>query len=350
MAGDLEIRAALANVSLAEFPEGITSKRAYELKEGEKGVYDLHFNYPLASQHWIIKEQLAKLPVKVNLHQRVRRHQVQSGIKGLPNIRNVIAIGSGKGGVGKSTIAVGLAQALLAEGAKVGLLDADIYGPSIPTMLGIFDKPTSPDGKSMDPIDVAGLKTISIGYLTEPDTPMIWRGPIVTNTLKQLLFETNWGELDFLVVDLPPGTGDTQLTLAQNIPVSASIVVTTPQNVAVADAQKAIRMFERVNIHVLGIVENMSAYCCPNCGHSLAIFSEGGGEYLASKYDNELLGKIPLDPRICKALDEGLSLHQQVTDQFEKFQILARRIASKLASRPIDFTAKMPSVEVTNLT
>lgn len=319
------------------------------------------FNYANKSQHTSLCKRISAClseldlpPFSLRIESHIKRHQIQSGAKGIANIKNIIAIGSGKGGVGKSTVAVNLARAWSQEGARVGLLDADIYGPSIPTMLGIHERPTSPDGKTMTPLKSGDLQAMSIGFLTEQDTPMIWRGPIVTNTLKQLLSETNWGDLDYLIIDLPPGTGDTQLTLAQNIPVSGAIIVTTPQNVALADARKAIRMFEKVNIHTLGIIENMSYFTCPYCQQTSHIFQKDGGNTLSENYMVNLLGNIPLNEQICHSMDKGTWL-QNIRDEnqhpylFEYYQKIARKASALLSKQPIDFTAKMPSVEIKSL-
>lgn len=324
------------------------------------GVH-IKFHYVNKSQHQRLLAQVTDCltainvpPIHLSIESQVKRHQVQSNTRGIANIKNIIAIGSGKGGVGKSTIAVNLARALSQEGASVGLLDADIYGPSIPTMLGIHERPTSPDGKTMTPLKSGDINAMSIGFLTQADTPMIWRGPIVTNTLKQLLSETNWGELDYLVIDLPPGTGDTQLTLAQHIPVSGAIIVTTPQNVALADAKKAIRMFEKVNICILGVVENMSHFVCRHCQQLSHIFQAQGGSRLAKDYMVNLLGEIPLDERICQAMDRGTSLQHIHHEQneppvFTYYQKIARKVSAVLSQQPIDFTAKLPKVEIRNL-
>ncbi len=231
-------------------------------------------------------------------------HAVQRGLKVMPNVRNIVAVASGKGGVGKSTVAVNLALALSAEGARVGMLDADIYGPSQPTMLGISGRPESMDGKTMEPLENHGIQANSIGFLVDPDQPMVWRGPMVTNALQQLLTQTNWNDLDYLVVDMPPGTGDIQLTLAQQVPVTGVVIVTTPQDIALLDAKKGLKMFEKVGVPILGIVENMAVHVCSQCGHAEHIFGSGGAEQMARQYEVELLGSLPLDirsaPRICR--------------------------------------------------
>ncbi|MGR9015182.1 MAG: iron-sulfur cluster carrier protein ApbC, partial [Gammaproteobacteria bacterium] len=243
--------------------------------------------------------------VSVDVTVKIVSHAVQQALKPQPNVKNIIAVASGKGGVGKSTTAVNLALALAAEGANVGILDADIYGPSIPMMLGLSGYPESKDNKTMMPKIAYGIQTISIGYLVEADQAMIWRGPMVTTALQQLLKDTNWDNLDYLVIDLPPGTGDIQLTLSQQIPVSGAIIVTTPQDIALIDAQRGLGMFEKVNVPVLGLVENMSMHICSNCGHEEAIFGKGGGLAMAERNRIEFLGSLPLDINIRQFADSG---------------------------------------------
>ena len=280
----------------------------------------------------------------------IKAHAVQKSLKPMENIKNVIAVASGKGGVGKSTIAVNLALALLAEGARTGILDADIYGPSQPTMLGIKGQPESKDGKTLEPIENHGLQIMSIGFLIEEDTPMIWRGPMVTQALEQLLNDTNWRDLDYLVVDLPPGTGDVQLTLAQKIPVSGAVIVTTPQNIALLDARKGVKMFEKVDVPLLGIVENMSLHICEKCGHKEPIFGSGGGEQMAKDYDVRLLGRLPLDSSICEQTDEGMP--PVIADPDGRiagiYREIARNTAGQLAARSKDYSAKFPKIVIQN--
>jgi ATP-binding protein involved in chromosome partitioning len=267
---------------------------------------------------------------------RIPTHAVQPNLSPLPNVRNLIAVGSGKGGVGKSTVAVNLALALAADGARVGVLDADIYGPSVPLMLGLTGRPDSPDGKTIEPMRAHGVEAMSIGLLVDTDTPMIWRGPMATSALTQLLHETRWGDLDYLVVDLPPGTGDIQLTLAQKIPVAGAVIVTTPQEVATLDARKALKMFEKVGVHVLGLVENMAVHTCANCGHAEHLFGQGGGERMASEYGIPLLGSLPLAIAIREQGDAGRPIVASAPESVAAHAYIttARRLAGELAKRP----------------
>src|SRR3954470_24036386 len=269
---------------------------------GDEVSLEIELGYPGKSQYEPIRRQITQAlksagasAVSVKVGSKVVAHAVQRGVKLVPGIKNIIAVASGKGGVGKSTTAVNLAVALAAEGATVGMLDADIYGPSQPLMLGITGRPTSRDGKSMEPMEGHGVQAMSVGFLIEADTPMVWRGPMVTQALEQLLSETKWRDLDYLVVDLPPGTGDIQLTLAQKVPVTGAVIVTTPQDIALVDARKGLKMFEKVGIPILGIVENMAIHICSNCGHAEHIFGSGGGERMCKDYDVEFLGSLPLD-------------------------------------------------------
>ncbi|TVP82877.1 iron-sulfur cluster carrier protein ApbC [Thioalkalivibrio sp.] len=286
----------------------------------------------------------------VTISSRVVSHAVQKSLKPMAGIKNIIAVASGKGGVGKSTTAVNLALALAAEGGKVGILDADIYGPSQPRMLGITDKPESKDGKSMEPLRKYGLQAMSIGFLIEEDTPMIWRGPMVTQALEQLLRDTNWEDLDYLVVDLPPGTGDIQLTLSQKIPVSGAVIVTTPQDIALLDARKGLKMFEKVDVPVLGIVENMSIHICSKCGHEEYIFGQGGGEKMATDYSVDLLGALPLDISIREQADGGEPTVVRSPDSriAEIYREIARRTGAKLAETSKDYSGKFPSIVIKN--
>ena len=293
-------------------------------------------------------EGLTELSVDICV--RILSHAVQKALKPQPNIRNIIAVASGKGGVGKSTTTVNLALALASEGARVGILDADIYGPSIPTMMGLEGRPDTSDNKTLLPKVAYGLQTMSIGYLVEPNQAMIWRGPIATNTLQQLLRDTKWDNLDYLFIDLPPGTGDIQLTLAQQIPVSGAIIVTTPQDIALIDAQRGLAMFEKVNVPVLGIVENMSIHICSACGHAEAIFGEGGGVAMSQKNKVDFLGALPLDIAIRQDADSGRPT--VVSDPegrtSELYKEIARKTAAKLALTTKDYSSRFPSITIQN--
>lgn len=301
-----------------------------------------------------LRQKLATLAgignIQLDISINIAAHSVQKALKPLPNVKNIIAVASGKGGVGKSTTSVNLALALVAEGAKVGILDADIYGPSIPTMLGLSGQPETLDGKMLLPKISFGVQTISIGYLVDPDQPMIWRGPMVTGALQQLLTQTHWSDLDYLIIDLPPGTGDIQLTLAQQIPVSGAVIVTTPQDIALIDAQRGIGMFEKVNVPILGLVENMSIHICGNCGHEEAIFGKGGGLAMAEKNNIELLGSLPLDISIRQQADSGRPTVAAEPDSraAEMYKAIARKMAAKLAMRARDYSNKFPNIVIQN--
>jgi len=270
------------------------------------------------------------------VEQRINAHAVQPGLSPAPRVRNVIAVGSGKGGVGKSTTAVNLALALHLDGARVGILDADVYGPSIPAMLGLSGKPESPDNKSIEPMRAFGIEAMSIGFLVDAETPMIWRGPMATSALTQLFTDTLWGDLDYLLIDLPPGTGDIQLTLAQKIPVAGAVIVTTPQDIATLDAKKALKMFQKVEVPVLGIVENMALHVCSNCGHEEHLFGEGGGQRMAEQYGVPLLGSLPLDIAIREQGDAGQPVMVAAPGSAvaEAYLQTARAMAAQLALRP----------------
>ena len=301
-----------------------------------------------------VKTRLAALDggsgIDVEVGWEIESHSVQKNLKPMENIKNVLAVASGKGGVGKSTTAINLALALSAEGAMVGILDADIYGPSQPRMLGISGQPKSQDGKSLEPMESHGLQAMSIGFLIDEETPMIWRGPMVTQALEQLLNDTCWRNLDYLVVDLPPGTGDVQLTLAQKIPVSGAIIVTTPQDIALLDARKGLKMFRKVEVPVLGVVENMSLHICSECGHEEPIFGTGGGESLARENEVELLGTLPLDKRIREDTDSGRPIVMAHPDDRISliYRDVARRAAAKLALHSRDYSAKFPRIVIQN--
>jgi ATP-binding protein involved in chromosome partitioning len=289
------------------------------------------------------------LPVALTVGSDIRAHAVQRQLKPLETIRNVVAVASGKGGVGKSTVAVNLALAWAAAGARVGLLDADIYGPSQPIMLGLGgQRPVSVDGKRIRPLAAHGIVAMSIGMLIDADQPMVWRGPMATQALTQLLNDTDWGTLDYLVVDMPPGTGDIQLTLSQRVPLAGAVIVTTPQEIALADARKGLKMFEKVAVPVLGIVENMSLHVCTNCGHAESIFGEGGGERLAAEANTELLGRLPLDSRIRAEADGGRPTAVAAPDspRGKAFREFARRTAVALAGRARDRSSAFPKIVV----
>jgi ATP-binding protein involved in chromosome partitioning len=318
---------------------------------------EIELGYPGRSQFEPIRrEVIAALKqagagnVSVGVSSKVVSHSVQRGVKLVPGIKNIVAVASGKGGVGKSTTAVNLALALAAEGAAVGVLDADIYGPSQPTMLGIAGRPESKDGKSLEPMMGHGLQAISIGFLIDVDTPMVWRGPMVTQALEQLLKDTRWRDLDYLVVDLPPGTGDIQLTLAQKVPVTGAVIVTTPQDIALIDARKGLKMFEKVGIPILGVVENMSTHICPKCGHESHIFGTGGAERMCKDYGTELLGQLPLDESIREQADSGKPTVVSDPDgkAAEIYRRIARRCAVKIAESQRDMTSKFPNIVVQN--
>ncbi len=286
---------------------------------------------------------------EVELATRITAHSVQSNLKPIPGIKNIIAIASGKGGVGKSTVAANIALALAAEGASVGVLDADIYGPSQPQMLGLSgERPTSEDGKTMAPLIGHGLQVMSIGFLVDPDQPMIWRGPMVTSALNQLINQTQWQDLDYLIVDMPPGTGDVQLTLSQQVPVSGAVIVTTPQNIATLDARKGLAMFQKVKIPVLGVIENMSTHICSSCGHEEAIFGAGGAEQMVTDFDIPLLGQLPLDARIREQTDGGTPtvISDPDSEAAIVYRNMAIRVAAAQAAQRTDYSSKFGTIVV----
>jgi ATP-binding protein involved in chromosome partitioning len=279
----------------------------------------------------------------------IAAHAVQRPLKPIPGVSNIVAVASGKGGVGKSTVAVNLALAWAAAGARVGMLDADIYGPSQPLMLGLQgQRPAAPDGKHLEPLVAHGIRAMSIGFLVDPAQAVVWRGPMATSALTQLLSDTNWGELDYLVVDLPPGTGDVQLTLAQRVPVSGAVIVTTPQDIALADARKGIAMFAKVAIPVLGVVENMSLHVCSQCGHVEHIFGAGGGGRLAGESGVELLGELPLDAAVRAEADSGRPtvVAAPGTPRARAFTEMARHVAGALARQGRDRRGAFPQIGV----
>ncbi len=301
-----------------------------------------------------VRERVAEVEgvgsATVEVSWEIKAHSVQKSLKPIDSVKNIIAVASGKGGVGKSTTAVNLALALSAEGARVGILDADIYGPSQPRMLGISGQPESKDGTSLEPMNSYDLQAMSIGFLIEEETPMIWRGPMVTQALEQLLNDTNWSDLDYLVIDLPPGTGDTQLTLAQKVPVSGAIIVTTPQDIALLDARKGLKMFQKVEVPVLGIVENMSTHICSNCGHEEHIFGQGGGAAMSEQYGIDLLGALPLELHIREETDSGKPsvVAQPDSRASEIYREIARKTAAKLSLQAKDYASKFPRIVIQN--
>ena len=337
----------------------VTSRSAKNIRiDGADVSVDIELGYPAKSQMDHLRRlaiaRLRAIPgvgnVSVSVSQKIVSHAVQRGVKLLPGVKNIIAVASGKGGVGKSTTAVNLALALAAEGATVGLLDADIYGPSQPQMLGITGRPESPDGKSLSPMTAYGIQAMSIGFLIDVETPMVWRGPMVTSALEQLLTETRWDDVDYLVIDMPPGTGDIQLTLAQKVPVTGAVIVTTPQDIALLDARKGLKMFEKVGIPILGIVENMSLHTCSKCGHEEHIFGEGGGARMAADYNLDVLGSLPLAMQIREQADSGKPTVVSDPDGrvAEIYRDIARRVAVKIADKAKDMSAKFPSIVVQN--
>ena len=331
---------------------------AFELeRRGDVWHVTIEVGFPLAASGGALTDALrlhcaAALegaPLEVSITSLIVAHAVQHGLKPLPGVHNVLAVASGKGGVGKSTVAVNFALALKAEGAKVGLLDADIYGPSQPRMLGLVGrKPETRDGKLLEPLVAHGIEAMSIGFLVDEQQPMAWRGPMVTSALNQLLTQTRWGDLDYLVVDMPPGTGDIQLTLAQRVPVSGAVIVTTPQDIALADARKGLEMFQKVHVPVLGVVENMSLHICSRCGHEEHIFGEHGGRNLSEQYDVPLLGSLPLDRRIREETDQGKPTvaADPKGPLARAFTEAALRAAGELAARAKDYSRLFPNITV----
>ena len=354
------IRAALALVIDPNTQKDLVTTKAIKQIQMNQGTASVtvELGYPAQSQLSLIgdlvKQALAGLSaverVEVQVSSKIVAHTAQRGIKLMPNVKNIIAVASGKGGVGKSTTAVNLALALAAEGAAVGLLDADIYGPSQPMMMGIAGKPESADGKTMEPLENYGVQVSSIGFMIDPDSPMVWRGPMVTQALQQLLELTNWRDLDYLIVDMPPGTGDIQLTLSQKVPVTGAVIVTTPQDIALLDARKGLKMFEKVGIPILGIVENMSTHVCSNCGHHEAIFGAGGGEKMCAEYGVDFLGGLPLTMAIREQADSGKPTVVADPDGevARIYKAIARKVAIKVAEKAKDMSSKFPTITVQN--
>jgi len=323
-------------------------------------AFDVELGYPAKSLVPELRRQLVAAAkgvagvdnVSVNITTKVIAHAVQRGVQLLPQVKNIIAVASGKGGVGKSTTAANLALALAAEGASVGVLDADIYGPSQPMMLGINRRPESDDGKTMEPLENYGVQVMSIGFLVDQDEAMIWRGPMATQALEQLLRQTNWKDLDYLIIDMPPGTGDIQLTLSQRVPMTGAVIVTTPQDIALLDAKKGIKMFEKVGVPILGIVENMAAHVCSNCGHVEHIFGADGGKKMAAEYNMDYLGALPLDMSIRLQADSGKPtvVADPDGDVAKIYKKVARDVAVKIAQQAKDFSSKFPTISISKNT
>ena len=339
----------------------VSTKAVKNLQTQDGDVsFDVELGYPAKSQMPALRKALIAAAkgvagvdnVSINMSMKITAHAVQRGVQLLPQVKNIIAVASGKGGVGKSTTAVNLALALAAEGAKVGILDADIYGPSQPMMMGVEGRPESADGQTMEPLENYGVQVISIGFLVDRDEAMIWRGPMATQALEQLLRQTNWKDLDYLIVDMPPGTGDIQLTLSQRVPLTGAVIVTTPQDIALLDARKGIKMFEKVGVPILGIVENMAVYCCPNCGHTEHIFGADGGKNMAAEYGMDYLGALPLNMQIRVQADSGMPTVVADPDGEISgiYKAVARQVAIKIAARAKDFSSKFPSIKISKET
>jgi len=328
--------------------------------DGGDVSFDVELGYPAKSQMAALRSGLIAAAravhgvgnVSVQMSQKITAHAVQRGVQLMPKVKNIVAVASGKGGVGKSTTAVNLALALAAEGASVGILDADVYGPSQPMMMGIEGRPESIDGQSMEPLENYGVQVMSIGFLVDTDNPMIWRGPMATQALEQLLRQTNWRDLDYLIVDMPPGTGDIQLTLSQRVPLTGAVIVTTPQDIALLDAKKGLKMFEKVGVPILGLVENMAVYCCPNCGHVEHIFGADGGKRMAAEYQVDYLGALPLNLSIRQQADSGRPT--VVADPDGEIAVIyktvARQVAVKIAAKAKDYSAKFPTISISKTT
>ncbi|MBE0473539.1 iron-sulfur cluster carrier protein ApbC [Rhodoferax sp.] len=339
----------------------VSSKAVKNLTVTDGDVaFDVTLGYPAKSQIPGFRKELIAAAksvagvanVSVNIVTNITAHAVQRGVALLPKVKNIVAVASGKGGVGKSTTAVNLALALAAEGANVGILDADIYGPSIPMMMGIEGRPESEDGQTMEPMENYGVQVMSIGFLVAQDEAMIWRGPMATQALEQLLRQTNWKDLDYLIVDMPPGTGDIQLTLSQRVPMTGAVVVTTPQDIALLDAKKGIKMFEKVGVPILGIVENMAVHVCSNCGHVEHIFGADGGKKMATEYGMDYLGALPLNMQIRLQADSGKPtvVSDPDSEVAGLYKAVARKVALSIAAKNKDFSSKFPSIKISKET
>lgn len=334
-----------------------TSKTPLKIDiQGNSITVNLMLGYPFKDNHAqntltaMLQAALPQAKIKVEIAWKVEPRAVQPGMKNIAMIKNIIAVASGKGGVGKSTTAVNIALALVAEDAKVGILDADIYGPNQPQMLGVTSRPTINDQKEMNPILRHGLQSMSIGYLIDQSTPIVWRGPMVTGALLQLLNDTKWDDLDYLIIDMPPGTGDVQLTLAQKIPVCGAVIVTTPQDVALLDARKGIEMFYKVKIPVLGVIENMSVHVCSHCGNREPIFGLGGGQKIAQEYDVALLGQLPLTKAIRAHADSGCPtvVAEPQSEHAMLYRQIAKKIAAKLSLQTKNYSTLFPNIIIEN--
>ena len=351
------IQTAIAAITLPHTQRSLGSEKA--LVSAEVRGNDLHvvlrFAYPVVHLQAALLEAIAAATgyaaanIQLHIDSNIAVHKVQQGVNTIAGVKNIIAVASGKGGVGKSTTTTNLAIALSKMGARVGVLDADIYGPSQPTMLGVADlKPEQRDGKFIPVVSESGIQTMSIGFMIDTDQAVVWRGPMVSQALQQLLFQSQWDNVDYLFIDLPPGTGDIQLTLSQKIPVTASVIVTTPQDIALLDARKAVDMFAKVNIPILGIVENMAMHVCSNCGHAEAIFGSDGGKALADKLNVPLLAQLPLSLPIRVAMDagQGAALHSKETAIADLYQQAAWQVALKVADMGRDFSGRFPKIVV----
>ncbi len=360
---EVALTAALATVIDAHTGQPYTAGRQLRnLRLGADGAvaFDIELGYPARSQFGAVRDALTTAAravagvgaVTIDVASKVIAHQVQRGVALLPGVANVIAVSSGKGGVGKSTTAVNLALALSAEGARVGLLDADIYGPSLPVMMGIAGRPESEDGKTMKPLENHGVKVMSIGFLVDAEQAVVWRGPMATQALDQLLRQTTWGELDYLVIDMPPGTGDIQLTLSQRVPLTGAVIVTTPQDIALLDAKKGLNMFEKVGVPILGIIENMAVHVCTNCGHVEHIFGADGGKRMSGQYGVPYLGALPLTMGIRQQTDSGTPTVVAEPDGeiAALYKAVARQVAVVVAGKAKDFSAKFPTINISKTT